>query len=413
MSLEAFRKRIEDLGCIATLANNVLEVDVDEHKIAITFENDWKNAVEKFYKAKQYKFDVERRVLTSNRSAEFQLTRLDPGYFYRNEHKFQDKMGNVILIAPATKEFLLSYYQSARYDATFHRIKERIARRCNLRTRSITSERRIPFRPEDLMLGFHTAQYIAKRKPRNTNIDEVAVDRVRGCLFTLAYKKGECWEISHDIKSRGLVFPQLVDEESDVLEIPIVCYEQSVVSYYKVAKSSQFPSQVFLSYYHILEYHFLRMADETLFSAVRTRLNEPGFQATYENVSRLVATIKKNDSTTDEKQMLRDVLDKFVDEEDFIYFVKGLEQEMNEKVFSGSRQRIFGEQLSIKLEKGHALSNTASLLKHIRNALVHSSDRYSRDDCFLPFSESEEVVVKYLPLVQYMAERVIFATAEC
>lgn len=110
--------------------------------------------------------------------------------------------------------------------------------------------------------------------------------------------------------------------------------------------------------------------------------------------------------------MLRDVLDKYVPEEDFIEFVNALEQERGEKLYSGSKQRIFGEQLSIKLEKGHALSNTSALLKHIRNALVHSSDRYSRDDCFLPFTESEEIVVKYLPLVQYMAEKVIFATAE-
>jgi len=66
----------------------------------------------------------------------------------------------------------------------------------------------------------------------------------------------------------------------------------------------------------------------------------------------------------------------------------------------------------MKLEQGHALSNAAAILKHVRNALVHSSDRYTREDCFLPFSESEDVIIKYIPLVKYLAERVIFSTAK-
>jgi len=232
-------------------------------------------------------------------------------------------------------------------------------------------------------------------------------------LFSLATLKGECWEISHAIKSRGLLYPQYDESDDTELDIPQVNYEPSVVSYYKVAKSSQFPSQVFLSYYHILEYYFLRVADESLYSAVSANLNAPSFVPSYDNVSRLVATIKRNDNTNDEKKMLRDVLDRYVPEEDYIDFVKDLEATRGEKIFTGAKQRIFGEQFSIRLEKGHALANTATLLKHIRNALVHSSDRYSRDDCFLPFSESEEVVVKYIPLVQFMAEKVIFSTAQC
>lgn len=412
MSLEAFKDRLEKLGCVVTELEDALNVDVGENKISINLTDEWKQAIDKFYKARQYRFDVDRRVLLANRSAEFQLTRLDPGYFFRNEHKFEDQKGNIVNISPATKEFLLSYYESDRYEATFHRIRDRIHRRCKIRQNRSSSDIRVRFRIDDIMLVFHTAQYVAKRKPRKEDIDAVAVGRVRACLFSLAQSKGECWEISHDIKSRGLVLPQPLDDDSEVMSIPSACYEPSVVSYYKVAKSSQFPSQVFLSYYHILEYHFLRVADETLFSSVRSKLNDPTFKVNYDSVSKLVATIKKNDSTADEKKMLRDVLDKYVPEEDFIEFVNALEKERSEKLYSGSKQRVFGEQLSIKLEKGHALSNTSALLKHIRNALVHSSDRYSRDDCFLPFTESEEIVVKYLPLVQYMAERVIFATAE-
>lgn len=52
------------------------------------------------------------------------------------------------------------------------------------------------------------------------------------------------------------------------------------------------------------------------------------------------------------------------------------------------------------------------MIKQIRNALVHSSDKYNREDCFMPFSESESVVISYVPIIKYLAEKVIFSTAE-
>lgn len=411
MSLKKIADRLVKLGCDLAVEADRIDIDIDEYKISVDFDKEWLSAARGFYRATQYKYDPNRRVLVANRSAEYQLTRLDPGYIYRNDHHFTDKAGNQVNIGPATKEFLLSYFESERYEQTFVRIRERIKRRCKFKMSRNPSTRRIKFRADDLMLSFDTARYLTKRKPRNTSIDTIAIDRVRACLFSLSYRKGECWEVSQDIKSRGFISPT-IEEDGVSLEIPTASYDSSLVSYYKVAKSSQYPSQIFLAYYHILEYHFLRVADETLFGAVRSRLNDPSFQAAnYDNVSKLVATIKKNDSTSDEKQMLRDVLLKFVPEEDFIEFIELREKAVSEKIYSGAKQKIFGEQLAVRLEKGHALANTASLLKHIRNALVHSSDRYTRDDCFLPFSESEEIVVKYLPLIKYMAEKVIFATA--
>jgi hypothetical protein len=410
MSLKNIADRLIELGCDATVHADRIDIDIDEQKATIVFDKDWLATVRGFYRSRQYKYDSERRILVANRSVEYQLTRLDSGYLYKNDHQFTDKVGNQVLVGSATNEFLLSYFQSKRYEVTFKRIKKKIMRRCEIRSKGRTTPRRVSFTPDELMLSFHTARYILKRKPRDVSLETIAIERVRACLFSLSYRKAECWEISQDIKSRGFFFPT-IEEDGMSLDIPVASYDSSLVSYYKVAKSSRFPSQVFLSYYHILEYHFLRVADETLFGAVRTRLNDPAFNPSYDNVSGLISTIKKYDSTADEKQMLKDVLLKYVPEEEFIEFVLNKEKDIGEKIYSGAKQQIFGEQLSIKLDKGHALANTASLLKHIRNALVHSSDRYSRDECYLPFSESEEIVVKFLPLVQYMAEKIIFATA--
>lgn len=413
MSLTNIVERLNSLGCTADVIDNRIELDVGNSQVYMTVEEDWQKAVDSFYKAKQYKFDSSRRVLTSNRSVEFLAVRLDPGYFYRTTHNFTDAKGNFVTLSPASKEYKLSYFESDRYEKSFGRIMERVERRANRPTvsgRRRTSRRMMRF--EDLFYHFHTVTYSAKRKPRNQSIEDVAIEPVKACLFSLAYRKDESWELSHEIKAKGLIYPKSDEEPDGDLEIPRASYDDAAVTFYKVAKSSQFPSQVFLAYYHILEFHFLRVADEGLFNAVCAQLNNPDFRSTYENVTKLLAAIKRNDNTSSEKEMLLGVLRKYVAEEEFIDFVEEFETSYGERIFSKAKNQIFGERYSIKLDKGHALNTGATIIKHIRNALVHSSDKYAREDCFLPLSESEDDVVKYIPIVKFMAERVIFATAK-
>lgn len=410
MSISKFAARLETFGCKTEIEKDSINVDIGENKIVVNFDDEWLKAVNGFYRAKQYNFDESRRIMTANKSVECQVIKLDSGFVHKPIYNFSDSKGNEVVLQEASPMFMLSYFESKRYEEAFDFIRRRIERRSELRGRRYTSKRRIPFRVADMLFTIHTATYTPKRKAKKDNLVEVGLERIRACLFSLAYGKNEAWEVRDDIKSRGFISPRLVDEDVE-LEIPSANYDPILASYYKVAKSSSFPGQVFLSYYHILEYHFLRVADENLYQAVRAKLNDPAFKATYNNVSRLLSIIKRNDDTGDEKQMLKSVLIKYVPEEDYIEFVKRLEADANEKLYSSGKQEIFGESFAIKLEQGHALANTSSVLKHIRNSLVHSSDRYAREDCFIPFSESEGIVYKYIPLVQFMAEKVIFSTA--
>ena len=413
MTMNKLLKRFTELGCSVSLNGDEIDLDVGDAKVRIPIDDEWKKAIEGFYKARQYRFDPERRVLSSNRAVEYLVVRLDPGFYYRISHEFSDSVENVVRLTPASKEFHLSYFESKSYERSFERIKERIHRRSS---RSVGAARRDTkrriYRLADLFFNFHTVTYAAKRKPRGKNIEDVAIGPVKACLFALAYKKDESWELSHEIKSKGLIYPRASHEFDEALEIPRASYDDAAVTFYKVAKSSQFPSQVFLAYYHILELHFLRVADEALFNAVCAQLNNPDFRSTYENVTKLLAAIKRNDNTSNEKDMLLGVLRKYVAEEEFIEFVAQLETEAGEKHFTKPKQKIFGERYSIGVDKGHALNGAAVVIKHIRNALVHSSDKYAREDCFLPLSETEDVVVRYIPIVQFFAERVIFATAK-
>lgn len=414
MGLKRIAERLNILGCNAQVVEGGINLDFEDKSFFVDFEGEWLQRVNAFYRARQYRFDDERRVLFSNRSVEYLIVRLDPGFFQSVEFEFKDGHGNRVSISGASKEFLLSYFESERYNTSFHRVRGRLKRRYDIRHGSArrVAARRLGIRPDDLLFSFHTATYTVERKPRGRNIDDVSLDRVKACLFVLAYKKNQSWQLSHEIKASGLIYSSSKEEAGDEFDIPSAKYDDSTVTFYKVAKSSQFLSQVFLSYYHILEYHFLRVADESLYLAVCSQLNDPSFKASYDNVNKLLANIKRNDSTVDERQMLQGVLRKYVSEDDFIAFVQEFEHEIGDRLYTSTKQVVFGESFAIKLEKGHALSNTAAVLKHIRNALVHSSDRYAREDCFLPLSESENVVAKYIPLIKYLAEQVIFATAK-
>lgn len=412
MSLNNITKRLTELGCNAKANDDEIELYLGDTEVQIKIEKEWKEAIQLFYKARQYSFDENRRVLVSNRAVEYLVVRLDPGFYYRVNHKFTDATENSVILTKASKEFQLSYFESKNYEKSFERIKNRIERRGNMRIPGGRRRPHIVLRFDDLFFNFHTVTYLSKKKPRGKKIEDVGITPVKACLFALAYRKEESWELSHEIKSKGLIYPRSNHDVDEDLEIPRASYDDAAVTFYKVAKSSQFPSQVFLAYYHILEFHFLRVADDSLFNAVCAQLNNPDFRSTYENVTKLLAAIKRNDNTSSEKDMLLGVLRKYVAEEEFIEFINELEKILDDKCFSKPKQTIFGQRYAILLEKGHALSGSALVIKHIRNALVHSSDKYSREDCFLPLSESEDIVLRYLPIVQFMAERVIFATAK-
>ncbi len=399
MSITKFSNRLEELGLVTKLDKSKLSVSLEEDGLYfdVKIEDDLLKSINGFYRARQYSFDEPRRILTANKFAEVQVTKLDNSFVFHPRYTFNCPGGDEVFLSDASYEFHLSFFESERYEEVFHIIRNRIERRTERHLERNTKRKPMAIRGHSFFLNIYTAKFTPKRKSKDFNIVDTGIEKIKSCLFNLSYSHHENWEIKDEIKSRGFSYPRLHDDEVE-LEIPHAKYDSSLVSYYKIAKSSSFPSQCFLSYYHILEYHFLRVADEQLFNAVKTKLNDPAFTANYENVSKLLATIKRNDSIGDEKEMLKSVLRKYVVEEEFIEFVLGIQKEAGEAIYTGGKQKILGEEYNVKLDTGHALSNFSNILKHIRNSLVHSSDRYTREDTFLPLTESEDIIIKYIPI---------------
>ncbi len=407
MSLIKFAEILNKLDCKTEIEGDELLIDIEDNKIKVQIEDSWVKSINHFFRAKQYDFTKDSRMLVSNKFVEYQIVRLDPNFIPRPEFEFTDDKGGLVTVTKASSEYLLSFYSSEAYADVFDLIKRRVKRRCE--HRKPRRDGRIRMRIDDILIMPYTATYTPKPKLTKDKLPEVGREKIKACLFNLAYAKDECWELRDEIKSKHFRYRR--SEEDEELKIPSVKYEDDLVSYYKVARSSQFPGQSYLSFYHVLEYNFLRVTDEILFNSVKSQLNKPNYKATYSNVNKLLYVIKKHDKNLDETEMLKAVLSKYVQEEELIEFIKQLEKDADEKVFSNPKAVIFGEKMSIKLETGHAMSNTAKVIKHIRNSLVHSSDRYSREDCFMPFSESESIVSKYIPIVQFLAESVLFSTA--
>jgi hypothetical protein len=239
---------------------------------------------------------------------------------------------------------------------------------------------------------------------------EASLNAVKACVYRLAVDRGICFGVdlrSFKVKADAINFNKSTRKVYGVSQkIPYVIYDDALVSYYKAAITSTFSSQKYLDFYHIFEYLFLKVSEESIYSKVRTYVNAPGFRSNDEDIGRLISIIKKNESENDETEMLKKVFVKYIDEDNLIEFLKG-------QGMDGWKDKLFfGEKFTITLKPGHVIGNIAKLLKHVRNALVHSSDRYKREDCHIPFSESESQIDLLNPTMEFLAQKIIAGTAK-
>lgn len=141
MSISRFSDRLNSLGLKAEIKDASIEFKLtdSEIKIIVEFDDKWRKIIRSFYLARQYKFDMVRRVLTSNRSVEFQVKNISPEFIYRPQYKFTDARGDEVILSGASSVFHLSFFECARYNDVFPLIKGRIEPRL---ARNISAHRR-------------------------------------------------------------------------------------------------------------------------------------------------------------------------------------------------------------------------------------------------------------------------------
>ncbi|GGE22976.1 hypothetical protein [Psychroflexus salis] len=410
MSIKKFAEDFERFGFKSEVDGNKINLDYEELQFYIEIDEAWEKTIKKVYRAKQYDIDSDSKFQVSNSSVEFQIFKLTPSYVYKPLYEFKSEKSDIVILSDMSLEYQINLFRTDEFNV--ERAINRVRRRLEGRSeRAIKRMPRLRFRTEIFFLNFKTITFKTKRKLSREKLIEEGRAKSKSCLFSLAVNENECWELRETIKGKGFYIP-LSDETDEDLKIPKAIFEDDLVGFYKIAKSSLFPSQAFLSYYHVLEYNFLRVSDEELFNRTKSIINSPSFNSNYDNVNKLLAVLKKHERNLDETSMLKRVITKFIDEEELINFIRELENKLTEKVYSKPKDEVFGERIPLKLEEGHTIGNTAKVIKHIRNSLVHSSDKYTREECVVPFSESETIVTRYIPIVKYLAEKVIYANGK-
>lgn len=243
-------------------------------------------------------------------------------------------------------------------------------------------------------------------------------DIIENCIFTLSSLRENPIELLEEWPSRkrrtktpkDFEFGQ--SERNSNLPLPRFKLNSTLVRLHQQATSSDIPSLKYLSFYQILEFHFLSVADENLYNNLTRRINDLKFKTVPNQLDKLIQDVVNHKRENDETEMLKNVIKKFVDENDIIEFITEYEKFLEKKVYTAKRT-IFGNEISATaLNSGHVFGNIAKTIKAIRNALVHSSDRYERNDRYIPYSKEGTTLLELeIPLIKFLADKVIIATS--
>lgn len=306
MALELFLKDLERFEFKTNVNDSLIEVDYNEIQFILEIEEEWIRAINKVYKAKQYELNSTSKFMVSNNSIEFQVFKLSTSFTYRPYYEFTAENSDKVFLSSMSKEYHINLFRSDDFD--INRIVRRIKSRFSSRSERIaTRNPRFRIGIEDLFYNYTTITFQTRKKVGRPDLIVTGRQKCKSCLLKLAVAQNECWELRETIKAKGFNIPLPIEDNND-LTIPKSNYDDDLVGFYKVAKSSLFPTQSFLAYYHMLEFNFLKVADEELFSKTKSIINSTSFNSSYENVNKLLAVLQKHEKNLDETNMLKRVL---------------------------------------------------------------------------------------------------------
>lgn len=240
---------------------------------------------------------------------------------------------------------------------------------------------------------------------------EAIIDNV---LFEMSYMKGLAIEISERWPSRKLRDVGLIRRRvTPGREFPLkrVSYNKNLIKYYKRAISINDPIIQFLSFYHIIEYFFLQTDDEILYDRMRRVLSDPLFRIKPRYMDSLIMKIEDHRRSSDETEMLKNVIAKYVDKADIVNSITDIEKLLNKRIYS-DKYKIFDYEFEkINTGEAHIIGYIAKRIKIIRIFLVHSSDRYERRERYVPGSDTNAILGQEIHLLKFLAEQIIIATS--
>ncbi len=258
---------------------------------------------------------------------------------------------------------------------------------------------------------FNTSQSSCENNLKYTN------GIVDSCIFSFSSLKQNAISVIEKFPQRR----RGRDQKEEIFKVytentfnmPKIKVNPHLLKFYQLVSSTDFESHKFLSFYHILEYFFLSVSDQNLYEKISRRINDPKFRTTPHNLDKLIADINSHKVEYDEAEMLKNVLLKYINEDEVAEFIKDYEMILGENIYT-KKKILFGVEIAgTNLQSNHIFGVISKHIKTVRNAIVHSSDRHDRNARFIPYSEnSMEIVRNETPLLKFLTEKIIIATAE-
>lgn len=239
---------------------------------------------------------------------------------------------------------------------------------------------------------------------------------IEDCLFQLSYLKRVALWLMEEWPHKKRFSPALSQSfqfgaSFDGWNLPLAATFNSVaIRFYLLGITSRVPELSFLAFYQVLEYFFVLVSNERLYDKLVNQIKDPKFTLSQKQIDQLVQAVNKHKQENDETEMLKNVLTKFVDEAELIQFISSYEKHLGQNVYT-KKHNVFGTDIEIPLQEKHAIGNTAKHIKETRNALVHSTDRYEGEIRHIPFTETTAQIERDIPLIKFLAERVIISSA--
>jgi hypothetical protein len=326
-----------------------------------------------------------------------------PIFSFRNRPiRFESEGGGTIVLVGPPSPMFINFFGLRKEQSAF--LRERLDRALIGTGRTTMKE------VFDRLL---TIRLDAAESLNETQLREIT-SLFESCLFELSYMRSTPIQLQNEWPSfaarrRSFAPGRALGREPLLLKR--VEYDVPALRFYQRGVATDDAYIQFISFYHVLEYYFISVSDDILYKRLSRVFVDPVFRPTPRHFDKIILTVEDHKRTNDETEMLKNVLSNYCDEKEIMEFIQNHELREKAKIYT-EKADCFGEELEkLTMREGHIFGPVAKRIKVIRNTLVHSSDRYERKERYLPSPEADRVLRREVPLLRFLAERVVIATA--
>ena len=185
-------------------------------------------------------------------------------------------------------------------------------------------------------------------------------------------------------------------------------YNSKLINFYRIGMKAEDPYMQYLSYYHILEYHYYRNLKNKVANKLREGLEDIQNNKAEDVASNIIKTVNKG---TQERTVLKSILEENVT--DGIQNLKNRIAEINDNVdyrssinFSNASSINWDESVS------NIIDQITNRIYDTRNSLVHSKED-EIEKIYEPWNDEHvKELKKEIPLIRALAELIIKNTGE-